>query len=429
MDFIVEGRAFVSGDFVECAIGIEDGRIAKVGKVVEPSGGCRRISAKHILPAGIDTHVHFRDPGLTRKEDFATGTLAAAYGGISCILDMPNTVPPTTTPEALEEKIEIAKRKACIDFGIYAGASVNGDFSALARRCTAFKLYMAESTGGLNVPDNRIEGICAAVAKTGKALSIHPEDEKTRKKFEGKNLGDHLKSRSNLCEANAVRRIAALVRNPDDNLKNEIHLCHISAKESIEFLKSKPKNLSAEVTPHHLFLNSGMDLRQFGKANPPLRTKQDQAALWAALAEGTIDTLATDHAPHTIEEKEQDFAAAPSGMPGVETMYPLMMAAAKARKINTARLVDAIAERPAQIFGFGGRKGKIAAGYDADLIFVDFRKVRKIRAEDLHSKCGWTAFEEFEAIFPESVMVRGKFVIESGNFVGAPGYGEYVSEH
>jgi len=424
MDLIVEGRAFVDGGFVECAVGIESGRIAKLGKIIEPSGSCRRIFAKHVLPAGIDAHVHFRDPGLTRKEDFATGTLAAAFGGISCILDMPNTVPPTTTPEALLEKIEIAKRKACVDFGIYAGASANCDFKMLAKRCTAFKLYMAESTGGLNVPDNEIEGICAAVAKTMKPLSIHPEDEKAHKKFEEKNLGDHLKSRSNLCEANAVRRMAALA----PTLKNEIHLCHISAKESIEFLKSKPKNLSAEVTPHHLFLNAGMKMRQFGKVNPPLRAKADCAALWEALADGTIDTLASDHAPHTVDEKEQEFATAPSGMPGVETMYPLMLAAAKARKINTARLVNAIAERPAQIFGLGKRKGKIAVGYDADLAFVDFHEIRKIRAEDLHSKCGWTAFEAFEAIFPESVMVQGKFVVESGAFVGAPGYGEYVSE-
>ncbi|MDD5502350.1 MAG: dihydroorotase [Candidatus Thermoplasmatota archaeon] len=424
MDFIVEGRAFAGGEFVECAIGIENGRISRIGKTIEPSGGCRRISAKHILPAGVDAHVHFRDPGLTHKEDFATGTMSAAFGGISCVLDMPNTKPPAVTTEALAEKIEIAKRKACVDFGIYAGASAVGNVEALAKKCTAFKLYMAESTGGLNVPDSEIEGICAKIAKTGKALSIHTEDEKTRKKFEEKNLEDHLKSRSNICEAEAVKRVAALA----PKLKNEIHLAHISAKESIEYLKNKPKNLTAEVAPHHLFLNAGMDLRQYGKVNPPLRTKQDQSALWEALNLGIIDMLASDHAPHTIDEKEKEFNDAPSGMPGVETMYPLMLAASKVKRIEIARLANAISERPAQIFGFGERKGKIAVGYDADLIFVDFQNARKIKAEDLHSKCGWTAFEKFDAIFPESTMVRGKFVVENGSFVGAPGYGRYVSE-
>lgn len=424
MDFIVEGRAFIGGEFTECAIGIENGKISKIAKIIEPSGGCERISAKSILPAGIDAHVHFRDPGLTQKEDFATGTMAAAFGGISCVLDMPNTKPPTTTIDALNEKIEIAKRKACVDFGIFAGASIGGNVESLGKKCTAFKLYMAESTGGLNVPDSEIEKICAKIAATGKTISIHTEDEKTRKKFEEKNLEDHLKSRNNVCEADAVKRIALLA----PKMKNEVHLAHISAEESLESLKNKPKNLTAEVTPHHLFLNSKMGLKQYGKVNPPLRTKADQAALWEALNYGTIDTIASDHAPHTMGEKEKDFNDAPSGMPGVETMYPLMLAASKAGKIDIERLVNAIAEKPAEIFGFGVRKGKIAVGYDADLIFVDFKNIRNVHAEELHSKCGWTAFEKFEATFPESTMVRGKFVIENGSFVGAPGCGRYISE-
>lgn len=423
MDLVIEGKAFIDGGFRECAIGIENGKISKIGKIIEPgAGACRIIKAKKILPAGIDVHVHFRDPGLTYKEDFFTGTLSAAHGGISCVLDMPNTVPSTTTREALEEKIKIAESKACVDFGIYAGASADGDFKKLAERCTAFKLFMAESTGGLDVPDDRIEEICERIAETGKILSVHAEDKKKIKKLDERDLKHHLRSRPNVCEAGAVKRIVKLA----PALKNHIHLCHISAIDSLEYLRKKPSNITAEVTPHHLFLDADMHMRQFGKVNPPLRTKVDRIALWQALSDGRIDMIASDHAPHTIEEKEQDFASAPSGMPGVETMYPLMLMAVKDYKIRITDTIKAICEAPAQTFGF--RKGRIALGYDADLILVDFQKVRKIHADDLHSRCGWTAFEGAFGIFPECTMVRGEFVIENGEFAGKPGYGKFVGD-
>ncbi|OGS42283.1 MAG: hypothetical protein A3K67_00060, partial [Euryarchaeota archaeon RBG_16_62_10] len=293
---MVEGNCYVSGRFVQCCVGIEDGRIAKVAKVLE---GDRvfRFGSKIVLPGAIDAHVHFREPGMTGKEDFGTGSLAALHGGVTCVLDMPNTLPPTTTIAALREKRGLAAAKCRVDFGLFAGVTEGTDVPALAREAVAFKLYMAGTTGELAVPDlGDVGKELAAVAATGKVLAVHAEDEKLRRKDAEGSLEEHLRNRNNDCEASAIRKVKEAAGGC------RLHVCHVSAKESLPLITGIV-SLTSEVTPHHLLLDKDSKLGALGKVNPPLRRREDRFALFQALKEGAFDVIASDHAPHTADEK------------------------------------------------------------------------------------------------------------------------------
>lgn len=421
LDLVVEGNAYIKGNFVRCCIGIKDGKIAEIKKILE---GDTHLDFEDdlILPAAIDIHVHFRDPGYTYKEDFATGTISAAFGGVSCIFDMPNTKPPATSIPTFKEKLNDVGKKACIDFGLYAGISEKTDIVSLGKICSAFKIYMGSTTGEMHVTDELLEKAVKEIGKTKKVAAVHAEDEKLRKKNEPENLSEHLFSRPNQCEASAIKKLIEI--NNKNAGKSILHVSHVSARESIDILKET--KLTKEVTPHHLFLNSGMKLDAFGKVNPPLRTREDQLALWDALNKGIIDVIASDHAPHTIEEKETEFSKAPSGIPGVETMLPLMLSATKQGKISIQRVVNAIAERPGEIFGLN--KGRIEKGKDADFSIVNLKDEVKIKSDKLHYKCGWSPFDGFTAVFPHTLIVRGGMVVDKGVFVGRKGFGKYVTK-
>jgi dihydroorotase len=398
---IVEGRFFISGRFEECCVGIEDGRIVKIAKLLEGDSR-RRFGSSAILPGAIDAHVHFRDPGMTAKEDFSTGSTAALYGGVTCVLDMPNTSPPTTTLSALREKRKNASAKSMVDFGLYAGVRKDIDVGALAKEAVAFKLYMASTTGELMVQ---------SLAEIGSELSViaDAEDEKIRKKEPEKNLDDHLRNRSNDCETSAIRKIREAAK------ACRLHVCHVSAKDSLPLIRNA-KGLTSEVTPHHLLLDKDIKVGSHAKVNPPLRKREDRHALFKALQSGTFDIIASDHAPHTLDEKAEDFDYAPSGMPGVETMVPLMLHLVEEKHLDLAGAVDRLCSRPGEIFGIP--KGRIAVGYDADFMVVDFSQCAMVRTDRLHSKCGWTSYEGMPAIFPRSVIVRGETILDRGDIVG-----------
>lgn len=409
MEVVVEGNCFVSGRIERCCIGIEKGKIVAVAKALE---GDRKFDfgPKLIIPGAIDCHVHFRDPGLTQKEGFSSGSLAAVHGGVTCVFDMPNTKPATTTVEAVDEKIGIASAKSMVDFGLFAGILPGINVQALAPKCIGFKLYMAGTTGGLLVPSpESVRKEIAAVGAAGKVLAVHAEDESLRRKETERDLGDHLKNRGNDCEASAIRKIRAAAS------ACRLHICHVSARESLPLLVKAP-NLTTEVTPHHLLLDRTANLGTKGKVNPPLRRREDRQAMFQALKNGDFDIVASDHAPHTQDEKDEDFEYAPTGMPGVETMLPLMLQLVRDRHINLDNLVRMLCERPGQIFGLP--KGRIAPGYDADLVVVDLMEGCEIKADRLHSKCGWTAFEGMPAIFPKAVFLRGEIIVEGGSVVG-----------
>ncbi len=410
MDLVVKGRCYYEGNLAQLCIGIEDGRISRIATNLD-GDTVHDYGSRLILPAAIDSHVHMRDPGATHKEDFATGSLAALHGGVTCVLDMPNTDPPTITPDALKEKTVTAASKSVVDFGLFAGVQPGVDIEGLAAGAVGFKLYMAGTMGDLLVPSlGSVEAELRAIAASGKVLAAHAEDECLRRKDPESGLEDHLRNRGNDCETSAVRKLREL---RIEGLRT--HVCHVSAMDTLPLL-SNGGRMTTEVTPHHLLLDKDSKLGAFAKVNPPLRKREDRQALFKALKEGRFDTMASDHAPHTVEEKEEDFDYAPCGMPGVETMVPIMLQLVRERHLALSSLVSRLCERPGELFGIP--KGRIGRGYDADLMVVDLTVSTDIKADRLHSKCAWTPYDGLSAIFPKVVFLRGEVMTEDGSLVG-----------
>jgi len=406
MDLVVEGNLYLKGEIIKGCVGIENGKIKSVKKILKADEKLD-FGEKLIMPAGIDAHVHFRDPGFTYKEDFSTGSMSAAFGGISCVFDMPNTKPKVNSVNVFKEKLCIAKRKSYVDFGLYADGN-SDEIENLGKICTCFKIYSYEMDNDL------LEKKLNEIEKTGKTVSIHCEDKKFFKEMKPSTLSDYMHSRPNKSEEKMIQKIVSM------NKKN-VHVCHVSAEESINILK----NVTSEVTPHHLLLNIDSDLGAKGKVNPPLRTKKDNEALWDGLRKGAINIVASDHAPHTLEEKQEFYDASP-GVPGVETTLPLLLYFMKNEKTSLSRIVNAVCEKPGEIFNLS--KGRIKEGFDADLTVFDLKNEKKISANVLHSKCGWTPFENFHGIFPVCTMIRGEIVVENNEIMVNPGFGRFAGE-
>jgi dihydroorotase len=411
MDLVVEGRAWYKGKLQQVCIGVEHGRIARVRKNLK---GERRLdfNDRIILPGAIDVHTHMREPGMTKKEDFSTGTTSAAFGGVTCVFDMPNTRPPSLTRDDIIEKKETAWKKAWVDFGLIGGISDSSNPQRIADHVVGFKVYMSSTTGSVLLSQDRdIARAMDLVRPTGKVVSVHAEDERINllNKIEEKGIKDHAEARPPSSEASAIERLVPLSR------RNKVNVCHVTSREGLEALAKG--DFSSEATPHHLLLDLGSCSKKgYCKVNPPLRAKEDREALFAAFASGRITMLASDHAPHTIEEKEQEFDHAPSGVPGVETSFPLMMMMVKREMLDLGVLVKAACEAPAQRFGLN--KGLIEEGRDADLMVLDPREFGPVSSKKLHSKCGWTPFAGHDAIFPQAVLLRGQLLVEDGGLVG-----------
>ena len=422
MDTVLEGRVFFRDRLIDCCIGIENGRIAaiKQGLKGEENYNYGRLL---ILPGGIDSHVHLREPGATHKEDFLTGTQAAACGGVTTVLDMPNNKPPILEPRAFAEKFDAVASKAVVDFGLFAGTGIERDISGLKKLTRLFKLYTASTTGGLLIPElENQRRIVEKIRDMDGILSIHCEDENLLCALGNengpRNLNDHDHQRPEKAEADSIRQVLSF------HSGENMHICHLSSVEGLTLLAGS--DATCEVNPAHIFLNKEKDLGTHGKLNPPLRSRATQSSLLQALCEGGIDIVASDHAPHTLSEKDDDFETAPSGVPGVETMLPMLLELVKDGKMGIERLVEVSSQRPAEIFNLEN-KGRIEVGSDADLMVVDMRATHKIRADKLHSKCGWTPFEGMMGIFPKATFLRGELVAEDGECVGRPGFGQYVS--
>ncbi|MFQ5553247.1 MAG: dihydroorotase family protein [Thermoplasmata archaeon] len=400
---VIQGRAFYRGELRSLALGVEDGVIRAVKKTLR--GDERHdFGDRILLPGAVDVHVHFRDPGLTHKEDFFTGSEAAAVGGVTSVLDMPNTRPHATAPKRLQEKRAAVAPKAHVDFGLFGGVLQGEDISRLAPYCHAYKFYWAESFGGLAGSVKELPEILRALHGASWPLTVHAEDPSLfRPRREG-TLSDHHEARGGeSAEEAAIRQLVSWHRS------GRVHVAHLSSPAGLAALEGS--GVSGEVTPMHLLLDTTADLGTRGKVNPPLRPPPSREALWRAFANGKIDVLATDHAPHTLEEKAEPFDDAPPGAPNVETVYPLMFARVRRGDLTLEVLVRALSQRPASLFGLGG-KGDLEVGMDADIAVFDPRERTRIRARDLHSKAGWTPFEGWEAIFPEATFLRGTLVAE-----------------
>jgi len=425
MDLTVEGKAFINGCIQQCCIGVRNGKICEIKKTLRGETHIK-FTKKIIIPSGVDLHVHFRDPGFTYKEDFSSGSKAAIYGGITCIFDMPNTKPQTITGQSLLKKINDASNKSYVDFGLFAGINDNNIvyINDLAKYCNGFKIFLGGSTNSFLFDQRRLSEILKEISYTDKIVLIHAEDQNCldKSKIKEKNLKDHMACRPSLCEESAIKNVLYSM----NKLNSKIHICHLSSCDGFELLKQKPKNVSVGVTPHHILfdVNKITSKHSFYKVNPPIRTNFDRETLWQGLLDGHIDVIESDHAPHTIEDKDVDFDSAPSGMPGVETMYPLLLSMVKNKQMDLNRMISLICEKPAELMNV--LKGKIEIGYDADFIVVDFKESTKIQSEKLHSKCNWSAFDGFSAIFPSDVFLRGNRVIEDNELSLNSGIGKYV---
>ena len=424
-DFTIEGKIYHNGTFEHACLSIKQGKIVAIKKTLK-SDTHLNVGTNLILPAGIDLHVHFRDPGFTQKEDFLTGSTAAAFGGISCICDMPNTQPQTISTQTLKEKLQLASQKSYVDFGLFAGINDGniGRLSELSSLCAGYKIFLGSSTHSLHLSPQNLRVALVETNRTKKLTLLHAEDEHCLKQHQDHehSLIDHLRCRSAECEETAVQMI---LQNTHD-LTSPIHICHLSSCEGFEVLRKRPHNVSVGVTPHHLFFDvQTIDKNQpFYKVNPPIRSSFDKETLWYGVNNHFIDIVESDHAPHTLDEKTVDFDNAPSGMPGVETLYPLLLMAMKKDLLSLDTLLLLLCEKPAQLLHLP--KGKIEVGWDADFIVVDLKKIQPIVADQLHSKCGWTAYEGFPAMFPSMVFIRGEKVIEDNQILIKKGFGTSV---
>jgi dihydroorotase len=409
MDLVLEGKAVMRGRIVEAMVAVENGRIARVAKTLPSSmtARARHVAVRGvILPGAVDAHVHFREPGLEHKERVASGTLAALHGGVTTALDMPNTQPAVQTRAALEDKQARFEASARVDWGLYAMVDPDLRVFELGSDPIGYKLYLGGSTNAPGVAPGSVGAAARRACQTGRPLVVHAEHP------------DHLEPTLDDARAHGAARppvaewdaIVALANHVPDGAR--VSVAHVTTAKGLA--AAKRAGLWAEASPHHLLLDERA-LERLGpaaKVNPPLRGPKDRAALWKAFVAGKVDTLGSDHAPHTREEKALGFAKAPSGMPGVETMLPLMLAKVKAGALGLPTLVRAACAQPARLFGLP--KGRIEEGLDADLVVVDLKRVEPIVAARLHSACGWSCFEGEKAVFPRDVWLRGEEALRDG---------------
>ena len=419
---LIRGAAVVlPGEVTRTTVLVEDGRIAGIGapphtradEVIDATG-------LHLLPGVIDDQVHFRDPGLTHKEDLHTGSRACAAGGVTSFLEMPNTVPRTVTAQALTEKLALAARRCVVNYGFYIGATT--DNLAELRRATrtpGIKIFIGSSTGNMLVDDQeRLEEI---FAETSLPITAHCEDESTvranRDRLEAPlTVHDHSRIRDHRAAVTATRRAIDLaVRH-----RHRFHVLHVSTAGEVGILSTQRDLITAEACPHHLFLDiTDYDrLGTLAQMNPSLKTAADRAALWRGLKGGAIQIIATDHAPHTLEEKAAPYPASPSGVPAVEVLLPLMLNEVSRGTCSLGDLARWMSDRPARIWDIVG-KGRIEEGYDADLVLVDMSLRREVRNEEQLTRCGWSPWHGTTLQgWPVRTWVGGRTVFAVG--AGAP---------
>jgi dihydroorotase len=384
-----------------------DGRIDAVGADL-PGETVVDATGKRLLPGMIDTHVHFRQPGFDHKETWSSGSRSAAAGGVTTVVDQPNTAPPTIDGQAFDAKRDFAD-ESLVDFGINGGVTPEWDPDTLFDRplFALGEVFLADSTGDMGIGPDRFEDAVRRATDAGVVVTVHAEDAAYFDESASERDDPDAWSayRTAKAEAVAVARAVAV----GTEIGATLHIAHTSTPEGID--QANAAGATTEVTPHHLFLSREdlPDLGTFGRMNPPLRSEQRRLAVFDRVADGTVDVIATDHAPHTREEKEASIWDAPSGVPGVETALPLLLAEAKRDRLTYERVRDLTAANVAEIFSLP-QKGRIEAGRDADLVLVDPDATSEIHGSALHSKCDWTPFEGMDAIFPELTMVRGSVV-------------------
>ena len=427
-DLILRGGTVVTpGGEARVDIGVKGERIVEIGDLSAASADeIYDAGGLHILPGVIDSQVHFREPGLEWKEDLETGARSAALGGVVAVFEMPNTNPSTTSPEMLADKLKRAKGRMDIDHAFYAGATHDnvGLLAEMERTqgCCGVKVFMGASTGDLLVHDD--EGVEAVLRAIKRRAAFHSEDEyRLAERRELAVTGDwtsHPVVRDVETAVMSTRRLLKLAR----KVGKRIHVLHITTAEELDMLRDAKDVASVECLPQHLTLvapEAYERLKGYAQMNPPIREQRHVDALWRALNAGIVDVMGSDHAPHSIEEKARPYPASPSGMPGVQTMVPIMLTHVNSGKLSLQRFVELTSAGPQRVFGLAD-KGRIAEGYHADFTVVDLKRKETITAEWSKSKCGWTPFDGFEATgWPVATIVRGSFVMRDGEIVAKGG--------
>jgi dihydroorotase len=431
-DLILKGGTVVNHDGEAGRdLGIRAGRFAAIGDLAHASAGetvdCRGL---HLLPGVIDTQVHFREPGLTHKEDLQTGSLSAVMGGVTAVFEMPNTDPLTVSADALADKVKRGHHRMHCDFAFFVGATADNtkDLAALERLpgCAGIKVFMGSSTGSLLVADD--SGLRAILKVICRRASFHAEDEPRLN--ERKNLRVERDTRSHPVwrdEITALKATQRLVRIAHET-GTRVHVLHVSTVQEMEFLADHKDVASVETTPHHLTLEAPGCYQRLGtraQMNPPVRGAVHRAGIWRGLTQSVVDVLGSDHAPHTAEEKAKPYPASPSGMTGVQTLVPIMLDHVNAGRLSLLRFVDLTSAGPARLFGIAA-KGRIAVGYDADLTVVDLKRRETITDRWIASRAGWTPYDGVTVTgWPVGTVIRGHKVMWDGSLT-APAQGERV---
>ncbi|MFB9983211.1 dihydroorotase [Mesorhizobium kowhaii] len=430
-DLILTGGTVVNHDGEGARdIGVKDGRIAAIGDLGQASAGetidCRGL---HILPGVIDSQVHFREPGLEHKEDLETGSRAAVLGGVTAVFEMPNTNPLTTSEAALADKVRRGSGRMHCDFAFWVGGTRENakDVGELERLpgAAGIKVFMGSSTGDLLVEDD--EGVASILRNTRRRSAFHSEDEfRLRERLGERIEGDpssHPVWRDEIAALRCTERLVRIAR----TVRARIHVLHISTAEEILFLQQHKDVATCEATPHHLTLSAD-DYARLGtliQMNPPVREKRHRDGVWHGIAQGIVDVLGSDHAPHTLAEKAKPYPASPSGMTGVQTLVPIMLDHVNAGRLTLQRFVDLSSHGPQRIFGMA-RKGRIAAGYGADFTIVDMKRRETITNAQAGSKAGWTPYDGRQVTgWPVGTVIRGRRIMWEGEIV-TPGQGKAV---
>ncbi|WP_312083357.1 dihydroorotase [Brevundimonas sp.] len=407
-------------------VGVIDGKIAFIGDLSPASAGeTFDATGLTVLPGVIDTQVHFREPGLEWKEDLETGSRAAALGGVVAVFEMPNTNPNTTDLDTMADKLARAKDRMWTDHAFYVGGThENADYLGELERlpgCCGVKVFMGASTGDLLIADD--EGVRKVLSNVRRRATFHSEDEYRLVERRGlARTGDwtsHPEVRDAESAIRSTRRLVGLAQETGAR----IHVLHVTTRDEMEYLRFHKDVATVEITPQHLTLvgpEAYERLGSYAQMNPPIRSQEHVDALWLwGMQQGVADVLGSDHAPHTKEEKAKPYPASPSGMPGVQTLVPLMLTHVANGRLSLERFIDLTSAGAQRVFGTAN-KGRMAVSYDADLTIVDLKAKRTITHDQQATRCGWTPFDGVEATgWPMATIVRGRVVMQDGELIGS----------
>ena len=437
---LTNAKAYINNEIVDCSIAVENGKLFKIGKEAQMPNADEKTNLRNmlVLPGLIDVHVHLRDEAKAYKEDFYTGTAAAAAGGVTTVLDMPNNEPVTMSAETLKNRMRIAEKRVLVNVGFYSEfpSELSEVHRIVTRGAVGFKLFMANQVGGLNIDDDTaLQEAFTKADKTGVPVAVHAEDkallmanEEDLKRANRHDAASFIKAHSEHVELKAVERLLKI------NVRSgaRLHFCHVTTEEGLKAIAEAKKsgmNVTCEVTPQHLLLSND-DFRRYGQMltmMPPLRGKNHIEALWKGVAGGWVDVLGSDHAPHSLSEKSAGSVwEVKVGIPGLETTLPLMLTTVRKNRISLAQVVKLLSEKPAEIFNLRDR-GILQKGRKADMVVVDFNRKFRLDASKFHSKAKYSPFDGWEVQGkPVKTFVGGLLIMDEQEIVAEAGSGAVI---